>query len=46
MLKTALGMDTVGLPVAVQVVARRFNEETVLRVMKEIEEMYKAWEKK
>nr|CDS15035.1 fatty acid amide hydrolase 1 [Echinococcus granulosus] len=33
-----LQSDTKGLPVAVQVVGKPFDEETVLRVMKEIEE--------
>ena len=29
----------IGLPLSVQVVGRRFDEEVVLRVMKELEEM-------
>ena len=31
----------IGLPLAVQVVGRRFDEETVLRVMKEVEGLVK-----
>ena len=31
----------IGLPLAVQVVGRRFDEETVLRAMKEVEGLVK-----
>ena len=39
-MKTAT-KGAVGLPLAVQVVGRRFDEETVLRVMKEVEGLVK-----
>lgn len=29
--------DSIGLPLAVQIVGRRYNEELVLRLMKELE---------
>ena len=32
-------VGAVGLPLSVQVVGRRFDEEAVLRVMKELKEM-------
>ena len=38
MMKTALGVGTVGLLLAVQIVARRYDEEIVLRIMKELED--------
>ena len=44
-MKTAT-KGAIGLPLAVQVVGRRFDEETVLRVMKEVEGLvkYDKWQ--
>ena len=34
-------LGAVGMPLAVQVVARRFQEETILKIMKEVEGLAK-----